>query len=163
MEDDLTILSDFLNIYQSQSGARFSQHKGLMGDLLLDFSSNRKDCMNLMKGAASQHQPMHEIGARVFFARFVALERSAPTSDSNAMGRLLTQAREGLDSAKSICAGAASTVNMLPEIEDAEKLLRGSTFYTTFTNEEKRAVYAAMAQELRGTGHWYYCRNGHAV
>ncbi|KAI9880245.1 MAG: hypothetical protein M1830_004589 [Pleopsidium flavum] len=159
---DLTILSDFLNIYQTQSGARFSQHKWLRGDLLLDFSSNRKDCMSLMNDAASQHQPMHEIEARIFFARFVALERSAPTSGPDAMGQLLTQAGEGLDSAKSICAGAASTANMLPEIEDAEKLLRGSTFYTTFTNEEKRAVYAAMAQELRGTGHWYYCRYGHA-
>ncbi|MCJ1396114.1 hypothetical protein MMC18_009003 [Xylographa bjoerkii] len=50
---------------------------------------------------------------------------------------------------------------MLKEVEAVEKELRGSTFYTAVTNDEKRAVYAAMATAFRGTGHWYYCRDGH--
>jgi hypothetical protein len=29
------------------------------------------------------------------------------------------------------------------------------------SNEEKAAVYAAMAHDSRGTGHWYYSENGH--
>ena len=50
---------------------------------------------------------------------------------------------------------------MLKEVEDVEKMLRDATFYATVTNDEKATVYAAMANELRGTGHWYYCANGH--
>lgn len=46
---------------------------------------------------------------------------------------------------------------MLVEIEEAEKMLREETFYSTVTNEEKRAVYAAIAKEFLGTGQWYYC------
>lgn len=160
---DLAILSDFLNVYQTQSGSRASQHKWLRSSLILDLSYNRRDCTTLLKEALMQQQPMHAIEAHVFYARFVALERSVPTPDAEKVAQLLLQAHEGLDSAKKICASARSTGNMLAEIEDAEKLLRGSTFYTTFTNDEKRAVYAAMAQELRGTGHWYYCQNGHPV
>ena len=160
---DLAILSDFLNIYQNQSGPRASPHKWVSSQVGLDLSRNRKDCTTLLKDAVKRQQPMHEIEAHIFFARFVALERSVPTADTEKMEQLVLQAREGLESAKSICAMAISTASMLSEIQDAEKSLRGSTFYTTFTNDEKRAVYAAMAQELRGTGHWYYCQNGHPV
>ena len=160
---DLAILSDFLNVYQTQQGPRAFRNKWLRSEIIINFSRNRTDCAKLLIDGIKQQQPMHEIEAHVFFARFVALERSVPTSDSQKMGQLVGQARRGLDLAKSICARARSTANMLAEIEDAEKLLRGSTFYTTFTNDEKRAVYAAMAQDLRGTGHWYYCENGHPV
>ncbi|KAG4427275.1 hypothetical protein IFR05_017241 [Cadophora sp. M221] len=47
------------------------------------------------------------------------------------------------------------------EVEEVEKMLRDSTFYMPVSNEEKAAVYAAMAHDFRGTGHWYYCENGH--
>lgn len=40
-------------------------------------------------------------------------------------------------------------------------MLRESTFFAPVTTEERRAVLAAMAGELRGTGHWYCCENGH--
>lgn len=42
-----------------------------------------------------------------------------------------------------------------------EEMLRDSTFYMPVRNDEKAAVYAAMARNFRGTGHWYYCENGH--
>ncbi len=160
---DLTILTDFLNIHRTTMGARSDHNRWLRAQLALDFSRNRQDCMDFMADAKQRHQPMHEIEALVFFARFVALERPAPVCDFDRMEQLVAEARDGLATAKSICTMAPSTANMLLEIEDAEKLLRESTFYTVFTNEEKRAVYAAMAQELRGTGHWYYCPNGHPV
>ena len=50
---------------------------------------------------------------------------------------------------------------MLAEVEAIEDMLRETTFYATVTNEEKAAVYAAMASEFTGTGHWYYCERGH--
>jgi hypothetical protein len=51
--------------------------------------------------------------------------------------------------------------SMRKEVEDTEKMLRDSTFYMPVTNEEKAAVYATMAQNFSGTGHWYYRENGH--
>ena len=50
---------------------------------------------------------------------------------------------------------------MSEEVSAAEKMLGDSTFYAPVTNVEKAAVYAAMAQSFQGTGHWYYCANGH--
>jgi len=53
------------------------------------------------------------------------------------------------------------TAGMFAEAKNVEKMLRDSTFYEPVPNEEKAAVYAAMAQDFQGTGHWYYCANGH--
>jgi hypothetical protein len=50
---------------------------------------------------------------------------------------------------------------MRNEAVDVEKMLHDSTFYMPVSNEEKAAVYAAMTHDFRGTGHWYYCENGH--
>jgi hypothetical protein len=50
------------------------------------------------------------------------------------------------------------------EVEDVggmQRMLRDSTFFMPVSNEEKAAVYAAIAHDCRGTGHWYYCENGH--
>lgn len=40
-------------------------------------------------------------------------------------------------------------------------LVRAETFFAVVTGEERRAVLAAMATEMRGTGHWYTCARGH--
>ena len=49
----------------------------------------------------------------------------------------------------------------MTEIEAVETMLRESTFYSLVSDVERMAVIAAMATEMRGTGHWYYCLNGH--
>ena len=159
---DLAILTDFVSLYRNQTPSMTRTHAWLREDLRLDLSENRKDCMVLARDASDKRQPMLEIEARILFAKFVALERAAP-HDSGLVELLLYQAREELRKAKDVVGGAPSTASMLAEIEDTEKMVRNSTFYTTFTNEEKQAVYAAMAQDFRGTGHWYYCVNGHPV
>lgn len=41
-------------------------------------------------------------------------------------------------------------------------MLRDSKFYIPVSNEGKAAVYTAMARGFSGTGHWYYCENGHS-
>ena len=40
-------------------------------------------------------------------------------------------------------------------------MLKDMAFYISVDNEEKRQVYAAMAKEFTGTGHWYTYTNGH--
>lgn len=52
------------------------------------------------------------------------------------------------------------TRGLAEEIEGTRGMIRGATFYAPVTNEERKAVLAAMAREYRGTGHWYYCENG---
>lgn len=72
------------------------------------------------------------------------------------------QATNAIDAAKSLCVRyPEQTEGLKAEIEETKKLLRGSTFYTAVTNEERMVVIAAMAREFRGTGHWHYCPNAH--
>ena len=155
---DHTILLELLTLYKDKPpGAALWMSRKLD----VDFSVNRRDCENLMKESRVRKQPTNEVEGLLFWARFVALERGV-TETQDPTSELVLQARQYLETARSICKQyPGQTKGMLEEVEDIEKMLRDSTFYATVTNEEKAAVYAAMAHELRGTGHWYYCTNGH--
>jgi hypothetical protein len=49
-------------------------------------------------------------------------------------------------------------------VQRGEDMLKSnSSFFELVTADERTAVLSAMQAELRGTGHWYYCRNGHPV
>ncbi len=50
---------------------------------------------------------------------------------------------------------------MLRDVSNFDTILKDTPFYISIDNEEKRQVYAAMAREFTGTGHWYTCLNGH--
>ena len=157
---DLTIFSDFIKLHQEQAGNRASPYQWTKAAVRTDFVKNREECLNLALNAAIQKQPMQEIEARVYFARYVILQRSAGEVE---MEDIVAEAKEQLKIARAASSESLNTMAMLDEIKNAEKSLRDSTFFTTVTSDEKRAVYAAMAAEFRGTGHWYYCRNGHPV
>jgi hypothetical protein len=74
----------------------------------------------------------------------------------------LDKARGHLQLVHKICDEYPGQIaGMRNEVEDVERMLRDSTFYMLVSNEEKATVYAAMAYDFRGTGHWYYCENGH--
>lgn len=148
---DLALLSSFIQAFPSQKYGT---------ELKLDFRHNRQMCTKLCEESVRRQQPMHEVESRVYFARFVALERSSPL-DEGVVPTLVELGREMLHFARLTCRNAPSTRSMLTEISAAETSLRDSTFYTSVTNEEKRAVYAAMATSWSGTGHWYTCPNGH--
>lgn len=136
---------------------------GNLETVRLNLAPQRKDCHTLMQESRSRLQPSHEVEGLLYNARFLALERnrSATLSDADTI-TLVARAREGLHRARTICTiNPGSTAGMPEEISAAEKMLRDATFYAPVTNAEKAAVYAAMAQSFRGTGHWYYCANGH--
>ncbi|KAL9633009.1 MAG: hypothetical protein Q9164_004954 [Protoblastenia rupestris] len=137
--------------------------RGNLQDFHLNLALNRKDCENLIQESRSQQQPAQEVEGLLYWARFVALERgrSASLSDVD-MTALVDRARDQIQLARNICnAHPGQTAGMLAEVSEAEKMLRDATFYAPVTNSEKAAVYAAMAQSFQGTGHWYYCANGH--
>lgn len=129
----------------------------------VDFALNRKDCEKLIAESHAQYQSAQLVEGLLYFTRFVALERgrSAKLNDEK-MSALVDRARYQLGLARRTCnTHRGQTAGMLEEVVEAEKMLRDSTFYAPVTNEEKAAVYAAMAQSFRGTGHWYHCVNGH--
>ncbi|TGO16135.1 hypothetical protein BPAE_0516g00020 [Botrytis paeoniae] len=151
---DYTILLTFLNDRKGETGA-FSP------STQVDFSINRKECEQLIEESDKRYQPGNYVEGLLYWARFFALERSLIEPGSE-LTQLLHKAREHLQLAHEICNEyPGQTAGMRNEVEEVEKMLRDSTFYMPVSNEEKAAVYAAMAHDFRGTGHWYYCENGH--
>ena len=151
---DYTILLKFLHEYKEKNGA---DSLGIQ----VDFSSNREDCEALISESHTRKQPANIVEGHLYWARFFALERTFLESESQRT-QLLELAKTHLQDAHKICSEhPGQTKGMRDEIEDAEKSLRGSTFYMPVSNEEKAEVYAAMARHFSGTGHWYYCENGH--
>jgi hypothetical protein len=151
---DYTILMTFLNDQKDETRASSFR-------IQVDLSMNRKECEELMAESDSRNQPGNYVEGILYWARFLALERSLAEPGSE-LTKLLDKAREYLQLAHEICDEyPGQTAGMRDEVEGVEKMLRDSTFYMPVSNEEKAAVYAAMAQDFRGTGHWYYCENGH--
>ena len=147
----------------------FLTHRGLtasgknLRDFRLSLAINRKDCENLIEESRSRQQPTYEVEGLLYWARFIALERGRSASLSDAdMTTLVGRAHDQLHLARTICHTCpGQTAGMPEEVSDVEVMLRDATFYAPVTNSEKAAVYAAMAQSFQGTGHWYYCANGH--
>lgn len=133
-----------------------------LGRFILNFASIRKDCENLIQESRSRKQPGHQVEGLLYWARFVALERGRSAISDEQMNILVERARNNLYFASAICkTHPGQTKGMQAEVSQVEKMLRDATFYQPVTNLEKAAVYKAMAQSFQGTGHWYYCANGH--
>ncbi|KAL8869122.1 MAG: hypothetical protein Q9174_004509 [Haloplaca sp. 1 TL-2023] len=138
-----------------------SAKKGTGIVIRVKFQAFQTACEKLIKECQSKNQPANEVEGHLFWSRFLALQRGVSDSITDGSTPLLA-AREHLQTARDVCTKyPGCTSGMLAEIDDVEKMLRDSTFYAVVTNDEKAAVYAAMASDFRGTGHWYYCRNGH--
>jgi len=155
---DYTILLELLTLYKEKP---VNAPPWMTRKLEVDFTVNRRDCEMLMRESQQKKQPTNEVEGLLFWARFVALERGV-TENQDPASELVVQAQQYLQTARDLCkVYPGQTKGMLEEVDDVLRMLRESTFYATVTNEEKAAVYAAMANELRGTGHWYYCVYGH--
>ena len=87
-----------------------------------------------------------------------------PPENTKVDNSLKQKGLEHLSTARAITEKYPSTLSLpslAAEIESTTKFLTGGTFYEAVTAEEMRAVYKALSNELRGTGHWYTCENGH--
>ncbi|KAF2485497.1 hypothetical protein BDY17DRAFT_104923 [Neohortaea acidophila] len=138
---------------------------GQTEDLKVDFSHNRTDCEGLTQDAEKSFQVARVAEGHVYWARFAAMEVNVPSNRSSAehmVQRLIAEALAHLDAAETTCKEHPSqTRAVLPRIEPTRKMLDGGVFYTAVSNDEMRAVVAAMETEFRSTGHWYRCANGH--
>ncbi|KAL2037219.1 hypothetical protein N7G274_010082 [Stereocaulon virgatum] len=145
---DYAILSDF----GTHGGGMASW--GNLRDFRLSLALNRKDYENLIQESRSRQQPTHQVEGLLYWARFVALERSRSASLSDAdMTTLIDRAHGQLYLARNICnTYQGQTAGMPAEVSEAEKMLRDSTFYAPVTNLEKAAVYAANGAEFSRYG-----------
>ncbi|KAL1954732.1 hypothetical protein VTO42DRAFT_785 [Malbranchea cinnamomea] len=152
---DTALLGDFLGLYrQTKRGPNTSQ-------LRVNLQANRRDCEQLIELASRSHRVLEQAEGNLFLAQLYALEKGYVTAPTQ-VEQLLTKGTEALDAAKALCARHPNaTRGLAAEIDGTETMLSEGTFYTPVSNEERMAVVAAMAREFRGTGHWYYCQNGH--
>ena len=156
---ELAVVSDFMALRKCGIKEAVNTDWTSMS-LDADFSKNRITCENLLTEATSRDQPMQQVEALLYHARWSILERSSrPPAQDDALG---VEAREQLVLAEDICKQRPrSTSGMLEQITLIRRMLDDGVFYTVVDSDEKRQVFEAMAQEFRGTGHWYTCVNGH--
>ncbi|KKK22768.1 hypothetical protein ARAM_003912 [Aspergillus rambellii] len=152
---DNSLLADFLSL-RSREDSRVCNSQ-----LFVNLEVNRKQARNLIQMAAAAQSVLPQVEGYLFLAQLYALEQRR-SQDATQSETLLTEGNKALQAAKDLVAlHPQQTRGIQEEIQGTEKMLRGSTFYTPVSNEERMAVVAAMAREFRGTGHWYYCVNGH--
>ena len=155
------IIADFVLAVQKAKESAIL-HDWIDVVLHLDLSENRQACEAVVTEAISRDQPMLEVEARIFFVRWCTLERSVISIDSELSKILLQEAKQQVTAAEATCKSCpGQTKGLKKQLFEVSKMLRDTIFYTVVDDEEKRQVYAAMAAELRGTGHWYVCTNGH--
>ncbi|KAF5243075.1 hypothetical protein FAUST_2993 [Fusarium austroamericanum] len=169
---DILILSDLFGLLVGGK-VRFSA-----SDVKINFSCFMIDCNALIKDAKTALYPREEAQGHLFYAQLCVLSRQSASakaklaqpsdatsvSEAAAVSESLDQLRDtGLGhifEARGLLEQNPSALVLKNEIDAAEEGLKGGV-YRPVTAEELRQVYAASMGELRGTGHWYMCRNGH--
>ncbi|OJJ60485.1 hypothetical protein ASPSYDRAFT_173156 [Aspergillus sydowii CBS 593.65] len=156
---DTALLADFLSLRkQAKQGPCTTE-----SNLHVNLAENKKESRKLINEAISSGRVLQQVEGHIFLAQLCALERqNVVVTDPAKAETLLQEGTSAIDQAQSLCEKhEQQTRGLSEEVEGTRNMLRGSTFYTPVTSEERAAILAAMAREFRGTGHWYYCENGH--
>ncbi|PHH86139.1 hypothetical protein CDD83_10676 [Cordyceps sp. RAO-2017] len=160
---DIMIHSDFLQLRKRPGLARF--------DVEVDFSLHWEECKGLIENARRTTHPREEAQGHVLAAQlgwlclgFDSYPRTtvprAAWDESQPSGRMREDAMGHLVQARALLDKYPSTAVLKDEIDAAEAMLTDDV-YRPVSGEEMLSIYRAMKGELRGTGHWYTCANGH--
>jgi hypothetical protein len=174
---ELVVFSDFLEL--REDGNTTEQY----GEVKLDFDVHLAECSRLVDLACDSKLLRQEVEGHIYFAQFCGFARTlspdpdtvmTPEQQSIVPGNIWSSPPQsskhdilkakGLAhtaEASRIIAAHPSLANLVPQVEAAEQMLHEGSFYQAVSAEELRAVYGAMANSFRGTGHWYTCQNGH--
>ncbi|TID20778.1 3'(2')-5'-bisphosphate nucleotidase [Venturia nashicola] len=156
LRTDLVTLSDVINLCQYASTN--DQH----GHFAFDFSENKDSCAQLIAMASASSNRLQEVEGHMFYAQYTALERQFPVAEDQTASTKYRLALDHMDKAKQLSELYKHQTRAIhTELKAIEKMLKNGTFYDPITSDEMKEVLAAMATEFRGTGHWYYCTNGH--
>ncbi|WEW54842.1 hypothetical protein PRK78_000268 [Emydomyces testavorans] len=152
---DTALLADFVFLYKK------ARVKLKNSDVHMNLQANKKDCASLINMAASSQRVLQQVEGYLFLAQLCAMEHQCSAEPAQTES-FLKQGHDAIKMAHEICSRhPGQTRGLNEEIKGTVKMLLGATFYTPITTQERMAVMAAMAREFRGTGHWYYCQNGH--
>ncbi|KAL4932604.1 putative NF-X1 finger and helicase domain protein [Aspergillus undulatus] len=128
--------------------------------LTIDLSEAHKECETFIDTARESNRPPLEAEGHLFIAQLYALER-CHCINPNTGNQQLKAGLQSLKAARNIVNAYPSQTCGLESKIDATENMFFSTFYSLITNAERFEVVRAMAAEFVGTGHWYYCANGH--
>ncbi|KAK6337594.1 hypothetical protein TWF730_002989 [Orbilia blumenaviensis] len=143
--------------------------KRLWQRIVVITASAAEKCLELVETCKERKNQLIEVQARIAFAKFLTMHTKhrdeiqtdkEKLSDSKVAG-IKAYAIEDLEGCLEICNVVPSCKNLIPEIKETIRSIKGGTFYSAVTNKEMREIYDAMTREFGGTGHWYVCPNGH--
>ena len=96
----------------------------------IDFSKARGDCLKLADEACLREQRLLEVEARIYFVRFIALERGNSTDPSqlDKSRQLQSRGQEQLSIARQICTKfPVQTSSLQTELAAVENMLGAGT------------------------------------
>ncbi|KAI8591622.1 hypothetical protein BDZ88DRAFT_487300 [Geranomyces variabilis] len=114
---------------------------------------------NLEEEARETGYEKESLAAAIYEVQFAALAVQV-TGGTNAEDQL-ARGRDQLDECEARIVRLKSAQYLMDDVENARRFINAGAFYTLVSSEEKQQVYAAMAREFAGTGHWYLCPQGH--
>ncbi|TQN67798.1 NFX1-type zinc finger-containing protein 1, partial [Colletotrichum shisoi] len=162
---DLLLISDYVALCRSL------EENAAAKAVKVEVAPYMRDCKNLIQIAHARNFHRLEVEGHillVMFCSFAAPDDTMPADtvgpdgdDGPGQDKLRDLGEHHLQVAKDRIRQWPSTAALEPELETAGRMLHDGVFYTEISADEMRDVYAAMSTELRGTGHWYTCRNGH--
>ncbi|KAK1712410.1 hypothetical protein BDP67DRAFT_437551 [Colletotrichum lupini] len=166
---DLLLVSDYISLCRNMT----DNDSGGAESASIDPMPYIKDCKQLIETARMRNYSRLEVEGHIclaMFCYFAPPDDAKPTTDapeapkaenSPTKESMIKLGEDHLLEAEKIIKANPSAATMASEVETARRMLHDGVFYSEVSNDEMRAVYAAMSKEFLGTGHWYTCRNGH--
>ncbi|CCF36962.1 hypothetical protein CH063_00242 [Colletotrichum higginsianum] len=162
---DLLLISDYVALCRSL------EENAAAKAVKVEAAPYMRDCKNLIQIAHARDFHRLEVEGHILLVMFCSFSAPDDTMQADTVGpdgdngpgqdKLRDLGEHHLQVAKDRIRQWPSTAALKPELETAGRMLHDGVFYTEISADEMRDVYAAMSKELRGTGHWYTCRNGH--
>lgn len=138
----------------------------------VNFAESMAQCEELVGLAEETARPQVQAEGHIYHAQLCGIaltlgntqwQDATPTEQDTRRESLKATGLEHVGRARGLLEGRAwpRREHMARELEAAARQLEEGAFYRAVSGEEVRAVYAAMASDLLGTGHWYTCARGH--
>ncbi|KAF3200213.1 hypothetical protein TWF106_003447 [Orbilia oligospora] len=160
------ILSDWQTI-STLNSVPLSIKRSLRDSIDTEVKEAIKNTSKLREQCQEAHLHQQEVEARVYHAHFSVLsmlndKAREVRTDATVEAAVKKKELNSLNECDKLCKEYPGTLGRLQNIvEVARRAVNGQVFYTKVTNEEEMMVIRAMAEEFLGSGHWYYCVNGH--
>ncbi|KAK4059287.1 hypothetical protein Trihar35433_11040 [Trichoderma harzianum] len=170
LADALLLKCDIIILFDFHRWAKDGGLARVDTEVKLDLSLHWTDCANLIVQSRSLKYAREEVQGHIFAAQLCGLCLSFDECTMWPVGRdLMTEQNEDslkeealnhIQKARALLEEYPSTAVFRDEIDSVEEMICDG-IYRPVTAEEVRAVYNAMSNEFRGTGHWYVCENNH--